>query len=70
MSGVRLKPYAKVKLSSSLLRLQVSLGDCLRAVSKNKMRKAIRYGKPLPKAVEAEVCRLVCLAVRDYLNHY
>ena len=69
MSGVKLQAFAKVKLSSSWLRLYVDLGDSLKAISKNKRRKAIRYGKPLPKEVEARVTKLVTLAVRDYLNH-
>ena len=69
MSGLKLQPFAKVKLSSSYMRLYVDLGDSLRGLSKNKRRKAIRYGKPLPQEVEARVTKLAGLAVRDYLNH-
>jgi hypothetical protein len=69
MSGLKLQPFAKVKLASSYLRLHIDLGDSLRGTSKNKRRKAIRYGKPLPQEVEARVSKLVSLAVRDYLNH-
>ncbi len=69
MSGVRLKPFANVKLPSSLLELQVDLGDSLKRTSKNRRRKALRYNKPLPQSVEAEVYRLVSIAVRDYLEH-
>ncbi len=69
ISGVKLQPFAKVKLSSSYLRLYVDLGDSLRSISKNKRRKAIRYGKALPQEVEAMVSKLVTLAVRDYMNH-
>ena len=69
ISGLTLQPFAKVKLSSSWLRLYVDLGDSLKAISKNKRRKAIRYGKPLPQEVEARVTKLVTLAVKDYLNH-
>jgi len=69
ISGVTLKPFAKVKLASSYLRLYVDLGNNLRGISKHKRRKAIRYGKELPLEVESKVAELVKLAVRDYLNH-
>ncbi len=69
IDGLKLKPFAKVKLSSSYLRLYIDLGDSLRGLSKNKKRKAIRYGKPLPFEIEARISELVSLAVRDYLNH-
>lgn len=68
MSGVKLQPFAKVRLPSSYLRLDVDLGDSLKATSKNKRRKAIRYGKRLPPKTEAKVRELVWLAVRDYLK--
>ncbi|MDP2729177.1 MAG: hypothetical protein Q8O55_01685 [Dehalococcoidales bacterium] len=68
MSGVKLQPFAKVRLPSSYLRLNVDLGDSLKGISKNKRRKAIRHGKPLPARTEAEVFKLVLLAVRHYLN--
>ena len=69
MSGITLQPFAKVKIASSYFHLYIDLGDSLRSTSKNRRRKAIRYGKPLPKAVEARVRKLVTLAVKDYLNH-
>lgn len=70
MNGLTLKPFAKVKLASSYLRLHIDLGDCLHKVnvSKNAKRKAIRYGKPLPKSVEERIAEKVSLAVRDYLK--
>ncbi len=69
IDGLKLQPFARVKLASSYLRLYIDLGDSLRGTSKNKRRKAIRYGKALPLEVEARVSKLVSLAVRDYLNH-
>lgn len=69
ISGVKLQPFAKVKMASSFIRLYVDLGDSLKGISKNKRRKAIRHGKPLPATTEARVRELVWLAVRDYLNH-
>ncbi len=69
MSGLTLQPFAKVKIASSYFHLYIDLGDSLKATSKNKRRKAIRYGKPLPKEAEARVTELVTLAVKDYLNH-
>ena len=69
ISGLTLQPFAKVKIASSYFHLYIDLGDSLKATSKNKRRKAIRYGKPLPLEVEARVRKLVTLAVKDYLNH-
>ena len=69
IDGLKLQPFARVKLASSYMRLYVSLGDSLRGSSKNKRRKAIRYGKPLPQETQARVARLIWLAVKDYLNH-
>jgi hypothetical protein len=63
VSGVTLKPFARVKVSSSYVRLYVDLDDTLRHVSKNKRRKAIRYGK-----VDDSVTERVRLAVLDYLK--
>ena len=69
MNGLTLTPFAKVKIGSSYMRLYVDLGDSLRGVSKNKRRKAVRYGRQLPKSIEQRIAERVWLAVRDYLNH-
>jgi len=69
MSGITLKPFAKVRLTSSYMRLYINLGDALRKVSKSKRRKAIRYGKPLPKQAEERVGGIIREAVKDYLKH-
>lgn len=69
MSGITLTPFAKVRVSSSYMRLYVDLGDTLRTVGKCKRRKAIRYGKPLPKEAEAKVRLEVRKAIRHYLDH-
>jgi hypothetical protein len=63
VSGITLKPFAKVKLSSSYMRLYIDLGESLRGVSKNKKRKAIRYGKL------NSITAIVSQAVIDYLNN-
>jgi len=68
ISGLTLTPFAKIKLASSYFHLYIDLGDSLRSVSKNRKRKAIRYGKPLPQAVQVTIAKLVKLAVRDYLK--
>jgi hypothetical protein len=62
VSGVTLKPFARVKLSSSYMRLYVDLTESLQGVSKNKKRKAIRYGKL------NSITAIVSQAVLDYLN--
>ncbi|MBA7674989.1 hypothetical protein ES703_83217 [subsurface metagenome] len=69
ISGLTLQPFVRVRLSSSYLRLYVNLGEALRGVSKSKKRKAIRYGKPLPKTIEQAINQLVKSAVLDYLAH-
>ncbi len=69
MSGLTLRPYAKVRVSSSFVRLLVDLGDTLRSVSKSKRRKAVRYGKPLPLRVEARILQEVRQAVKHYYDH-
>jgi hypothetical protein len=51
------------------MRLYIDLGTSLRGISKNKRRKAIRYGKELPKSIQERIAEKVSLAVRDYLNH-
>ena len=69
VSGLTLKPFVKVRIASSYLTLFIDLGDALRQVSKSKRRKAIRYGKPLPKETEAIIRRKCLEAVRDYLAY-
>ncbi len=69
MSGVTLKPFAKVRLSSSYLKLYIDLGNTLRGVSKSKRRKALRYGKPLPLSIEETIRAKIREAVRHYLDH-
>ncbi|GAH62103.1 unnamed protein product, partial [marine sediment metagenome] len=60
---------AKIRVSSSYVRLYVDLEDTLRSVSKSKRRKAIRYGKPLPHEVEARISSVVRKAVEHYFDH-
>jgi hypothetical protein len=69
MSGLTLQPFARVKLSSSYLRLYVDISQAIKGISKNRRRKAIRYAKAFPREVEARMLQLVSLAVRDYLSH-
>lgn len=69
ISGVTLKPFAKVRLPSSYMRLYVDLGNALRVLSKSKRRKIIRYGKPLPKTAEEKVSKLVRESVKHYFDH-
>ena len=68
ISGLTFKPFAKVRLASSFLHLHIDLGDTLKATSKNKKRKAIRYGKALPIPVQKEVDSLCAKAVTKYLG--
>ena len=69
ISGLTFTPFVRVRIASSYIRLYVDLGDILRQVSKSKRRKAIRYGKPLPRSVKQEISHRVLLAVKDYYSH-
>jgi len=69
MSGLTFKPFARVRLASSYVHLFVDLGDSLKGISKNKRRKAIRYGKALPMDKQREVEQVCRLAVKQYLNN-
>ena len=68
ISGLTFKPFAKVRIASSYMCLFVELGDTLKAVSKSKRRKAIRYGKALPPDTQRRIDILCSLAVRHYLK--
>ena len=68
ISGLTFRPLAKVRVSSTFTALHVELGDTLKGVSKSKRRKAIRYGKPLPKSIQGEVDTKCNEAVRQYLK--
>ena len=67
ISGLTFKPFAKLRLASSFIRLHVELGDILKPMSKAKKRKAIRYGK-IPKEIQDRISLRVWQAVKHYLN--
>jgi len=69
MDGIKLRPFAKVKIGSSYMRLYIDLGDALRKTSKNKRHKVLRYGKGWATDTQANITEIIGLAVRDYLNH-
>ncbi len=68
VSGLTLQAFVRVRIASSYMRLYVNLGEALRGVSKSKKRKAIRYGKPLPKTIEQAINQLVRRSILDYLH--
>ncbi|MBA7568704.1 hypothetical protein ES708_10438 [subsurface metagenome] len=69
ISGVTFRPFALIRLASSFVSLFVDIDDSLKGLSKNKRRKAIRYGKPLTPERQAELASLCRLAVRHYLDN-
>ena len=69
VSGLTLKPFVRVRIASSYVRLDIDLGQALRQVSKSRRRKAIRYGKPLPQETQQAIRSKVLEAVRDYLAY-
>jgi len=68
ISGLTFRPFAKVRVASTFMALHVELGDTLKGVSKSKRRKAIRYGKPLTRAIQGEIESKCSEAVRHYLR--
>ncbi len=69
MSGVTKHQFAKVRLASSYLTLHIDLEDSLRPMSKNKRRKAIRYGGNFPIECERKVSALIQSAVLHHRAH-
>ena len=69
VSGLTMKPFVKVRIASSYVRLYIDLGEPLREVSKSKRRKAVRYGTPLPHRTEEHIRRIILEAVRHYLAY-
>ena len=67
INGLTFTPFAKVRFASSNVRLHVDLGDTLKGLSKNKRRKAIKYGR-IPLEVQERIYPLVAKAVGDYLR--
>ena len=68
ISGVTLRPFAKIRIASSYTRLHVDISQPLKEVSKHRKRKFIRYQKPLPVAVEVNIQELCNLAISKYLS--
>jgi hypothetical protein len=68
ISGLTFKPFAKVRIASSYVRLHVDLKAPLANVSKNRKRKFIRYGKGLPIEVQREVELSCNQAIAHYLS--
>ena len=67
-SGVTLLPFARVRLASSFVGLDVDIDVPLHSISKNKRRKAIRYGKALPMQIQDRIDYLCNKAVRHFLG--
>ena len=67
ISGLTLKPFAKLRLASSGTRLYVDISDVLKPLSKNARRKAVRYGKS-DNALLNDINATCYQAVKHYLN--
>ena len=67
ISGLTFKPFAKLRLASSYVRLHVDLEDILKPVSKSQKRKAIRYGK-IPTDLQDKINDRCWQAVKHYAN--
>ncbi len=61
VSGLTLKPFAKVRLASSYMRLHIDLADSLKDTSKNARRKALRYHRLTDTANKR---------IKQAVNHY
>ena len=67
ISGLTFKPFARVRIASSPMRLHIDLGDSFKGLSKCKKRKAVRYGK-IPKDLEDRINDVCWKAVKQYLS--
>ena len=67
ISGLNFKPFAKLRLASSFMRLHVDIGEVLKGLSKSQRRKAIRYGK-IPQEIQNKISDTCWKAVKHYLN--
>jgi hypothetical protein len=65
ISGITFKPFAKLRLASSYTRLFVDLSEVFQPLSKNKKRKAVRYGRK-SRQLNNQIDRACWLAVRHY----
>ena len=63
ISGLTFRPFAKVRLASSYMRLYIDLADSLRGVGKNARRTALRHGR---LTVTAQ--KRIRQAVKHYLD--
>jgi hypothetical protein len=68
VSGLTFRPFAKVRIASSLVALHVDITGALRPLSKCKKRKVIRHGRPLPSEILANVSEVCAVAVSRYLS--
>jgi hypothetical protein len=68
VSGLTFRPFAKVRIASSLVSLYVDITGALKPLGKCKKRKVIRHGKPLPSEILANVSEVCAVAVSRYLS--
>jgi len=66
ISGLTFKPFAKLRLASSYVRLYVDLSEVFQPLSKNQKRKAVRYGRKSLQ-LNNQIDRACWLAVKHYL---
>jgi len=60
------RPVAKVRIPSTYVYLFVDITPAVERLSRNKRRKAARYGKPLPQEIRETVETLAQKAVADW----
>jgi len=68
IDGLTFKPFAKIRIASSIVALHVDITEALKPLSKCKKRKSIRYGKPLPNTIAEVVSECASKAVCKYLT--
>jgi hypothetical protein len=68
IDSLTFKPFAKIRIASSIVALHVDISEALKPLSKCKKRKAIRYGKPLPNTIAEVVSECASKAVCKYLT--
>jgi hypothetical protein len=68
VNGFTFRPFAKIRLASSFMYLYVDIGEPLKGISKNKRRKAVRYGQSLPVEIQRQVQDICNRTIARYLS--
>jgi len=67
VSGLTYQAFVKVRVASSVIALHVDITEAVKVLSRNKRKKVLRYGQPLPATIMEIVSAEASKAIADYL---